>query len=41
LRFDHRLRNGISNQRLGMRVLREEGVFDLLDTPSKDNKHNG
>jgi DNA mismatch repair ATPase MutS len=41
LRFDYRLRNGVSNQRLGMRVLREEGVFDLLDTPSKDNNHNG
>lgn len=31
LRFDYRLQSGISSQRLGMRVLREEGVFDLLD----------
>ncbi|WP_346837841.1 hypothetical protein [Microbulbifer sp. SAOS-129_SWC] len=31
LHFDYRLRPGISDQRLGMRVLNEEGVFDLLD----------
>ncbi len=31
LRFDYLLRPGISEQRLGMRVLQEEGVFDLLD----------
>ena len=31
LRFDYQLRSGISDQRLGMRVLEEEGVFDLLD----------
>jgi DNA mismatch repair ATPase MutS len=31
LRFDYVLRPGVSSQRLGMRVLREEGVFDLLD----------
>ncbi len=31
LRFDYVLRPGISTQRLGMRVLREEGIFDLLD----------
>ncbi len=31
LSFDFKLRPGISAQRLGMRVLREEGVFDLLD----------
>jgi DNA mismatch repair ATPase MutS len=30
LEFDYILRPGISSQRLGMRVLREEGVFDLL-----------
>ena len=35
LRFDYVLRPGISDQRLGMRVLREEGVFDLLDKPRK------
>ncbi|MGQ9427230.1 MutS-related protein [Gilvimarinus sp. F26214L] len=31
LRFDYRLRPGVTTQRIGMRVLREEGVFDLLD----------
>ena len=31
LRFDYQLRPGVSRQRLGMRVLEEEGVFDLLD----------
>ncbi|WP_299594586.1 hypothetical protein [uncultured Microbulbifer sp.] len=34
LRFDYKLRSGISDQRLGMRVLREEGVFALLDEGS-------
>lgn len=29
--FDYVLLPGVSSQRLGMRVLREEGVFDLLD----------
>ncbi|MCK7596485.1 hypothetical protein M0G74_04270 [Microbulbifer sp. CAU 1566] len=33
LRFDYLLRSGISDQRLGMRVLKEEGIFDLLDSP--------
>jgi len=31
LHFDYVLHSGVSNQRLGMRVLREEGIFDLLD----------
>ena len=31
LHFDYVLRDGISSQRLGMRVLREEGIFHLLD----------
>ena len=31
LRFEYVLRPGVSSQRLGMRVLREEGIFDLLD----------
>ena len=31
LRFDYQLRPGVSAQRLGMRVLEEEGVFDLLN----------
>lgn len=31
LRFDYRLRSGVSKQRIGMRVLCEEGVFEILD----------
>ncbi len=31
LRFEYVLRPGISSQRLGMRVLEEEGIFELLD----------
>jgi len=31
LRFDYTLKAGVSSQRLGMRVLQQEGVFDLLD----------
>lgn len=31
LSFDYILKKGVSNQRLGMRVLQEEGIFDLLD----------
>jgi DNA mismatch repair ATPase MutS len=31
LRFSYLLQSGVSSQRLGMRVLREEGVFELLD----------
>ncbi len=31
LRFNYLLRPGVSSQRLGMRVLHEEGVFELLD----------
>lgn len=31
LEFDYLLRSGVSHQRLGMRVLSEQGVFDLLD----------
>ncbi|MSR35611.1 MAG: hypothetical protein EXR95_03055 [Gemmatimonadetes bacterium] len=31
LRFEYVLKPGVSTQRLGMRVLREEGIFDLLD----------
>jgi len=33
LRFDYVVRSGVSSQRLGMRVLREEGIFDLLEAP--------
>lgn len=35
LRFDYLLRPGVSSQRLGMRVLTEEGVFELLDGSSE------
>jgi DNA mismatch repair protein MutS len=35
LRFDYRLHAGVSSQRLGMRVLREEGIFELLDRSMK------
>ena len=31
LRFDYVLHPGVSSQRLGMRVLREEGIFELLE----------
>ena len=31
LQFDYILRPGVSSQRLGLRVLKQEGVFDLLD----------
>jgi DNA mismatch repair ATPase MutS len=31
LRFEYLLRSGVSSQRLGMRVLREQGIFELLD----------
>ncbi len=34
LRFDYLLRPGVSSQRIGMRVLSEEGVFDVLDEHS-------
>lgn len=35
LRFEYMLRRGVSRQRLGMRVLREEGIFELLDGDRK------
>jgi len=31
--FDYRLRDGVSTQRLGMVLLRQEGVLDLLEVP--------
>lgn len=34
LHFDYVLRPGVSSQRLGMRVLLEEGIFTLLATPT-------
>ncbi len=30
LRFDFKLQRGVSSQRLGIRVLKEEGIFELL-----------
>lgn len=36
LEFDYVLRPGISSQRLGVRVLREEGVFALLDSDAAE-----
>lgn len=36
LRFDYRIRAGVSTQRIGMRVLREEGVFHVLDTKADE-----
>ena len=35
LQFDYQLRHGVSAQRLGMRVLAEEGVFELLDNEGR------
>lgn len=34
-RFDYQLRDGVSIQRLGMTLLRHEGVLDLLDRSTK------
>ncbi len=34
-RFDYRLRDGISAQRLGMTLLRQERVLDLLEESIK------
>ena len=34
-RFDYRLRDGVSAQRLGMTLLRQEGVLDLLERSAK------
>ena len=33
-RFDYRLRQGLSTQRLGMTLLRQEQVLDLLEPPA-------
>jgi DNA mismatch repair protein MutS len=38
LRFDYKLRPGVSSQRLGVRVLREEGIFELLDRHDVDEE---
>ncbi|MCI5105302.1 MAG: hypothetical protein MRY76_01175 [Pseudomonadales bacterium] len=39
LRFDFLLRPGVSSQRLGVRVLQEEGVFDILDIQDGQSPH--
>jgi DNA mismatch repair ATPase MutS len=36
-RFDYRLRGGVSDQRLGMTLLRQEGVLDRLERLLKAN----
>jgi DNA mismatch repair ATPase MutS len=36
-RFDYRLRGGVSAQRLGMTLLRQEGVLDLLERSAKSS----
>ena len=33
LSFEYTIQDGVSSQRLGMRVLSEEGIFELLDAP--------
>jgi hypothetical protein len=37
-RFDYRLREGVSEQRLGMTLLRHEGVLDRLERSAKSQK---
>jgi DNA mismatch repair protein MutS len=37
-RFDYRLREGVSEQRLGMTLLRQEGVLDLLESSANSNR---
>jgi DNA mismatch repair protein MutS len=37
-RFDYRLREGVSEQRLGMTLLRHEGVLDRLERSAKSEK---
>ena len=36
LKFDYRLHQGVSSQRMGMRVLTDQGVFALLDSPVQE-----
>jgi DNA mismatch repair protein MutS len=36
-RFDYRLRDGVSAQRLGMTLLRQEGVLDLLERSAQSS----
>jgi len=39
LAFEYRLREGVSSQRLGMRVLQEQGIFELLDREQPATTH--
>ena len=39
--FDYEVRPGISMQRLGVRVLRDQGVFALLDAPPTGSPASG
>lgn len=41
LRFEYVLRPGVSSQRLGMRVLREEGIFELLESGTSGGSSGG
>jgi DNA mismatch repair ATPase MutS len=34
--FDYKLRQGLSTQRLGMTLLKQEGVLDLLESPPRE-----
>jgi hypothetical protein len=36
--FDYQLSEGVSNQRLGMLLLEQEGVLDLLDRSGATSK---
>lgn len=40
-RFDYRLRAGVSAQRLGMVLLRQEGILDVLDRPAEPQGQPG
>lgn len=39
--FDFTVRNGLSDQRLGMMLFRQEGVLDLLDSMATPSPENG
>lgn len=38
-RFDYRLQEGVSNDRIGLWILEKEGVFDLFKTGEKSRPH--
>jgi DNA mismatch repair protein MutS len=39
-RFDYRLREGVSQQRLGMTLLRQEGILDRLEHSARSHSHS-